>query len=210
MKDLFQKTFIVFFTIVFVFNFQSCKKEADPTKTELLTTEGGWTLTGITTNGEEIADALIDLTFQLVPIEMQTPEYEAELREDFQIIEEGEEDECEKDDVILFKTDGNILADQGALKCSPNAPQSSPDGTWSCSADEKQLIVTDSFGDVSTFEILSINSTTFTIRQSNLLTEEGLDLDFEAIEDLEGWEDLDGYDEFLATEFVITYTLTAN
>lgn len=208
MDQLLKKTFLLFFAIVFVFSFQSCDKEEDPTKTELLTTEGGWTLTGFTTNNDEIADALIALVFQLVPLEMQTPEFEAELREDFEIVEEG--DECGDDDIILFKTDGNVINDQGAVKCFPNDPQSSEDGTWACSTDEKQLLLTDSFGEVSTFEIIGINSTTLTIHQSIPLTEEGLDLDFEVIDDLEGWENLDGYQEFLEMEFAITYTLTAN
>ena len=220
MKNLFKTTLTLLFSIGILFSFESCLKEDeptetelltpedDPTKIELLTTEGGWTLTSTATNSDEIADALIALTFQLVPIELQTPEYEEELRADFTLT--PEEEECEKDDIVFFKADGSALQDQGTLKCFPDSPQSEPDGTWSCSEDEKQLILTDSFGTMITLEVIDISSTTLTIRQSTPLVEEGIDLNFESIEHLEGWENLEGYDDFLETELVLTFTLTAN
>lgn len=208
MKHFLKTALTVFFATGFLFSFQSCLKDNDSTKTELLTTEDGWTLTNTSLNNDEIADALIALTFQLVPVEMQTPEYEAELREDFTL--EQEEEECEKDDITFFKIDGDITQDQGVIKCFPDSPQSEPNGTWSCSSDEKQLILRDLFGETTALEVLDINESTLILQQSTPLAEEGIDLNFESIAHLEGWEELDGYDEFLAMELVLTFTFTAN
>lgn len=201
----FRKTLVILLAIGITFGFQSCKKDEEtPTKTELLTTEGGWTLENSTGNADEIADALIAVIFEVTPTELQTPEYEEALREGFDLEDFFEFEDCEKDDITFFKTDGSMLEDQGAIKCDSNSPQSSPIGTWSCSADEKQLIVIDTDGEIQTFEVITINSSTLTL-QLNMSLEENLDL--EDFGDLEG---LEGYDELLTKDFTMNFTFRAN
>jgi hypothetical protein len=48
---------------------------------------------------------------------------------------------CDKDDCQKFNSDKSISFDEGATKCDPSDPQSYT-GTWSLSADNKQLTLT--------------------------------------------------------------------
>jgi hypothetical protein len=62
---------------------------------------------------------------------------------------------CTKDDCTTFKSDGTLTFDEGATKCDPTDPQTSS-GSWSLSADEKSLILTES-GTSFSFTIVEIN-----------------------------------------------------
>lgn len=211
----FRKTLIVLLALSFTFGFQSCKKDEDsPSRTELLTTEAGWTLQNTAGNSDEIADAIIALVFQITPAELQTPELEAELRAGFDFEDFFETEECDNDDITFFNANGNMIEDEGAVKCDEGSPQSNTVGTWSFSTDEKQLIVTDTQdGEVRAFEVITINSSTLTI-QSSIALEGSLDLEY--LEDIEGLGDLgdieglDDYDELLAKDFTLNFTFKAN
>lgn len=51
-------------------------------------------------------------------------------------------DDCDKDDCTSFKSDKTLTIDEGAVKCDPSDPQSTP-GTWSLSSDGKTMTLTD-------------------------------------------------------------------
>ena len=63
-------------------------------------------------------------------------------------------DDCEKDDVTTFKSDGKYEVDEGATKCDPADPQINESGTWSLSADKKTLTL-GSFA----FDVVTLTST---------------------------------------------------
>ncbi|MFK7904560.1 MAG: lipocalin family protein [Chitinophagales bacterium] len=205
-----KRAFIMLLAIGFIFSFQSCKKD-EASRTELLTDQGGWTLTNTDINGEEIADLFVDLIFQSIPESEQTPENEAEIRSGFDFEEAFLLEECDKDDITFFNEDGSMTEDLGAVKCSSGSPQTSTIGTWTFSNDERQLNVIDTDGDVQTFDIISITNTTLTIQLSMALGDE--ESDFEIGFEIEEFEELVGtavYEEFLTTEFKAIFTFKAN
>lgn len=83
---------------------QCGKKDAGPSKTELITS-ASWThdKSGVDVN----ADGFIDTS--LPP---------------------GYVNDCDKDNIITFKADGTGTLDEGPTKCDPGNPQTSP-FTWS-------------------------------------------------------------------------------
>jgi hypothetical protein len=46
---------------------------------------------------------------------------------------------CEKDDQTIFRTNATYEANQGVIKCSPNAPQIISAGTWKFINNETQI-----------------------------------------------------------------------
>lgn len=48
-------------------------------------------------------------------------------------------EDCDKDDLIIFNTDGTVTDDAGATKCDPDEPQQTDGGTWVLSADGKTI-----------------------------------------------------------------------
>ncbi|MFT5253867.1 MAG: PKD repeat protein [Flavobacteriales bacterium] len=50
-------------------------------------------------------------------------------------------DDCGKDDIFSFKTNGTYSNEEGATKCNQNDPTVIDTGTWSLSSDEKIFIV---------------------------------------------------------------------
>ncbi len=44
---------------------------------------------------------------------------------------------CEKDNLTTFRSDNSYFVDEGATKCDPKDPQTSEEGTYTVSADEK-------------------------------------------------------------------------
>lgn len=124
MKTIFLKWPIIVVAIMIAFS--SCKKDSDApaavttTPTEYLTA-GNWLTTAITiTPGVDIGNGVL-------------------LTDLFSTL-----DACEKDDLLKFNSDGTVTADEGALKCDPNDPQSVNDGSWSLSSDNKTLTMTPS------------------------------------------------------------------
>ena len=183
-----------------VFSFQPCKKD-EPTNTELLTIEEGWTIENIDADTKEIADAFIALYFQILPPEMQTPETEAGLRASLESLTEIEA--CEKDDITIFKTNGNIFEDYGNLPCDD--PELTVVNTWTFNGDETKLIITDNQeGEVQNIDIVTLNESTL-IGELRMVPAEGMDE--EELAELEG---LEGYEDFISKDLVITFTYKAN
>lgn len=92
-----------FAALVLCLAFGACQKSGDddndqpPTKTEILTS-GSWRIT------EYEADTLGDGTFE---IDIYSLFFE----------------DCDKDDFLVFKTNGNLDFDEGPSKCDPDDPQ---------------------------------------------------------------------------------------
>lgn len=61
---------------------------------------------------------------------------------------------CQLDNLTRFLTDGTLNNDEGATKCDPNDPQTTP-GTWAWAANETKLIV-----DTDTTTVVTNNGTT--------------------------------------------------
>ncbi len=105
----------IFFLLGLALAFVACKDdEASKTNTEKLTS-GKWQITAsvakFTSNGVE----------QTVDVYAITPA-------------------CRKDNTAEFKTDGSLIADEGATKCSTNDPQQET-GTWTFEQNETHLHV---------------------------------------------------------------------
>jgi len=74
----------------------------------------------------------------------------------------SQQDPCTKDDIMRFNSDGTITDDEGATKCDPNDPQTSNDGSWVLSTDNKVLTISYPEEAPISLTITSINSTTLT------------------------------------------------
>ena len=60
----------------------------------------------------------------------------------------GTMDDCEKDDFLTFKTNGDAITDEGPTKCDPADPQTET-GTWKFSTDEKKITFDGDLGDLT-------------------------------------------------------------
>ena len=56
---------------------------------------------------------------------------------------------CSKDDFNTFKTNGTVIIDEGATKCDPADPQTTP-ANWSFSSDEKKVTFDGELADLVT------------------------------------------------------------
>ena len=71
---------------------------------------------------------------------------------------ETDYDDCEKDDITTFQSDGKYVIDEGATKCDPNDPQISDSGTYSLSSDQKQLTM-----DGFVFDVVKFTASEMTV-----------------------------------------------
>jgi hypothetical protein len=67
---------------------------------------------------------------------------------------------CSKDDLTRFNANGTITDDEGATKCDVNDPQTTNDGTWVLSADNKSITLTYPGEEPITIVFSTINATT--------------------------------------------------
>jgi len=65
---------------------------------------------------------------------------------------------CDFDNCMNLKADGTFTVDEGATKCSPAAPQTNNQGTWSLSPDEKQIVLIDQNKVTTTYQIVNISA----------------------------------------------------
>ncbi|MGB0391683.1 MAG: lipocalin family protein [Salibacteraceae bacterium] len=72
-------------------------------------------------------------------------------------------DDCEKDDIMIFKSDKSIVADEGATKCDPNDPQTESAGTWELTSNDTKLRIDDA-GYVDEFDIITLTSSQMSIQ----------------------------------------------
>ena len=104
-------------SILLFFCVTACKKDVDNSKSRSELIIGSWALTGMNYSpaydyygdGHKVTDAYAIM------------------------------DDCEKDDIIIFREDGTYENNEGASKCDASGPQSIT-GIWSLSDDEKTLI----------------------------------------------------------------------
>ena len=119
----------------------SCEKNDDETKstTDYLTA-GNWKVTGMTVSpGIEVMGITITDLYQY-------------------LIED-----CTKDDLIKFNVDGTVTDDEGATKCDPDDPQTTDDGTWTLTNDDKTITITYPDEDPAPATIVSINGSTLVV-----------------------------------------------
>lgn len=141
-KIIFSKLF--FLSLIVISFASSCKKDEDPTRTELLTNKP-WKITAQVVNpGIDFGNGtVITNIYDLIS-------------------------DCDKDNTNKFNTDKTMLYDAGALKCSANEPQSVVSGTWSLNSDETIISITED-GDTFNATILELNDNTFKISFSEVL-----------------------------------------
>ena len=181
----------------------SCKKD-EASNTELLTTEGGWTFSSSSDNSAEVEADLVALILLTLPEVDRTPENEALIAAGTNLDVDFEMDDCDKDDVLIFNTDGSVIERSGTVKCSSSEPDEANGGTWAFNSDETQLIITDpSFG-AFTYHIGSLSSSTL-----DLEIREPLSVVLDDIE-VSGIENVEGYDEFVNSDLIYTITFRAN
>ncbi|MCB9251349.1 MAG: hypothetical protein H6605_02720 [Flavobacteriales bacterium] len=121
------------FLIVNAFVFQSCKDDSedpDPgtsgkSKSELLV-DVNWKLTAATFNPP-------------IVVEIGTLKETYTNLFDIPLIQD-----CQKDNMILFKGDGSMIIDNGSLKCSSSEPQTAQDGNWKLINNDTEIEITDS------------------------------------------------------------------
>ncbi len=135
--------------IASIFVLSSCEKKSDDNKTTTdYLTAGNWKVTGMTVSpGIEVMGITI------------TDIYEYFL------------EPCTKDDLIKFNLDGTVTDDEGATKCDPDDPQTSNDGTWTLTNDDKTITIMYPGEDPAPATIVSINGST-------LVVSAPLDMDF--------------------------------
>lgn len=73
-------------------------------------------------------------------------------------------DDCEKDDLYIFKPEGHLTLDEGASKCDLGSAQMSSGGTWTYNNNSKMLSYNtiNSMGDHYEWTITDANETSFT------------------------------------------------
>lgn len=120
----------------------SCKKENNPSKTELLTAHC-WTLNGATIAPAAIINgAVITDLYAVLPL-------------------------CDRDNVSCLIKNGSAYVDEGPTKCDPNDPQVTDSGKWWFSADEKVVFaVLDGASDTLVSEILELTTDQLRFRQT--------------------------------------------
>ena len=76
-------------------------------------------------------------------------------------------DECQKDNIVTFLAAGTGTAAEGATKCDPNDPDSSP-FNWNFETNETVLFVSTPFftGGSSTFTIVSLTESQLVLSQT--------------------------------------------
>jgi len=76
---------------------------------------------------------------------------------------------CQKDNVSTFLADGTTMSDEGPLRCNANDPQTSVNGNWTLSSDQKKLVFSTTVPNVVGLtllncEVLQLDSSTLKLR----------------------------------------------
>lgn len=134
--------------IALVLVFASCKKDDDNSMTpEEYLTAGNWKVTGMTINP---------------PITVLGIEYS----DIYTLFVQ----DCDKDDLIKFNSDGTLTEDEGPTKCDPDDPQTTTDGTWTLSENGVTLTINYPGDDPEVATVKSLNGTNLVI--SSPITED--------------------------------------
>jgi len=134
-------SFVLITISIIAVTFSSCRKDDDEKTPKDFLTEGQWKITDIE------LDPGIETVPGLPPIK---DVYNFVFTED-----------CQKDDLIIFNTDGTITEDEGALKCNPDDPQSVTENTWTMNEDETTINATFFGLDSGSADIIMLNENIF-------------------------------------------------
>lgn len=140
---------LLFFGLILVF---SCSKKSDPAPAspdQLLVTPKGWITTAGTINP---------------PISIPgAPAGTPPISDFYSLFLEA----CEKDDVLLFTSNGQYKIDEGATKCNTSDPQTKEQGTWAFNSTKTILNITpqSGTGDAYTMTIAELSATTLKISE---------------------------------------------
>ncbi len=126
------KKILLFLTIVNVIGFTSCKKDEVLTKTELLCRDS-WILSASVINPAYFFEEIGAITdyYAILPA-------------------------CAKDDLWIFKENGNFTLENGATKCDPSYPTFLAYGTWAFNSDET-VIITDWGSYMVEYDVLELS-----------------------------------------------------
>jgi hypothetical protein len=69
---------------------------------------------------------------------------------------------CEKDDLMEFLSTGSVTMKEGATKCDPADPDTSPGGTWALLNGDKQLRIID--GDTTFMDVVELNASSLKVK----------------------------------------------
>ncbi len=122
----------------------SCKEDEDPSKKELLSGKN-WVMVSQTVspainfNGTLITDLFAQM------------------------------DDCSKDDISKFNSNGTYTMEEGATKCDVNDPQVFDSGTWVFNSDETILVLTSPINGTINAEIIELTSSKCVISQEETL-----------------------------------------
>jgi hypothetical protein len=137
MTQFSKKAALVILTVAVI---AACKKDPASDRTPLLTSSG-WTLTSDFINpGIDIdADGHTEneLTNVLLP--------------------------CEKDNLMIFRTNNTIDEDEGSTKCDPSDPQLVTTGTWRFYDNESKIIMGDT-GHEDTAQLVQLTKSTLVLK----------------------------------------------
>lgn len=202
MKNL--KVCLCFVLAISLFT-SSCTKDEELSKTELLTIEDGWLFDSISTNFQEIEDDMVNLFLLSLPEAERTPENEANIRAEVGFASSNTNlvEDCNQDNILIFNTDMTMTALAGNIKCEGD-PDEETGGTWSFNADETQLTLTDTDGETSVYSIQALNESKLEMKLSESITT------FLTLYDLSSIENIEGYDDFINSNFNVTYTFKSN
>ncbi|NVO20480.1 MAG: lipocalin family protein [Bacteroidetes bacterium] len=137
------KKLLLFLPILSLLLVGACKKDSQPTKMEMLTAKN-WKISvytvdpslPVTDGGGNIIGYTSDMLAQM--------------------------EDCSKDDLTKFNTDGVMINDEGATKCDPASPQTTT-GTWLFNTDQTILTVNSGNNPVS-YDILELSSSTLKMK----------------------------------------------
>jgi hypothetical protein len=76
-------------------------------------------------------------------------------------------EDCDKDDFTEFKRGGQVVFDQGPLRCD-GEPQTQT-GTWSFNSDQTKITVNEPGEDPITYDIIELNNNSVKVKYSEVL-----------------------------------------
>ncbi len=134
------KTFRTFIILLVFFIINSCEKDKDLTKSEMLTQKAWLMKSGSVNPPLQQGNAIISDTYNSLP-------------------------DCSKDDLLIFKSNGSYTQEEGKTKCVPTDPVVFDMGNWSLNYDETVLtIVSTYYGYIYECQILKLSSSELSIQ----------------------------------------------
>jgi hypothetical protein len=134
------KTFRNLIILIFFLIINSCEKDKDLTKSEMLTQKAWLMKSGSVNPPINNGNAIISDIFNSLP-------------------------DCSQDDLLIFKSNGSYTQEEGKTKCEPTDLTVYDMGSWSFNYDETLLtIVSTYYGYIRECQILKLSSTELSIQ----------------------------------------------